>query len=120
MDSAFQASIGLIIDLKHVSDKPVMPFVLESARIFSGCTNEMRAWVRLSNDAKPQDRTVKLDIDLCDQHGNICVQMQGLTLRRLAPPHHQEHPILFLRTLIPLNMARPSILLFMSSSSPTF
>lgn len=83
MDSALQASIGLIIDLNHVPSNPFVPFVLESVRILSACTKEMVAWVRYPDSSKPEDKTIKLDIDLCDQQGNVCVQMQGLVSRVL-------------------------------------
>jgi len=79
MDSALQASIGLIVDPNHVPDKPSVPFALESTRIVSACTKEMVAWVRYSEGSKPGD--VKLDIDLCDDQGNVCVQMRGFALR---------------------------------------
>jgi polyketide synthase-like dehydratase family protein/polyketide synthase family protein len=83
MDSALQASIGLIVDLNHIPDKPRVPFVLESARIISACTKKMAAWVRYSESSKPVDKTIKLDIDLCDENGNLCIQMRGLALRVL-------------------------------------
>jgi polyketide synthase PksN len=83
MDSALQASIGLIVDPNHLPSNPSLPFVLESVRILSACTREMFAWVRYSKAGRPEDRIVKLDIDLCDQEGNVCVQMRGFSLRAL-------------------------------------
>jgi acyl transferase domain-containing protein/acyl carrier protein len=83
MDGALQASIGLIVDLNNVPTKPYLPFAVESLRIVSACAKEMTAWARYSKGSKPGDKTVKVDIDLCDQHGNICVQMQGFALRVL-------------------------------------
>jgi len=84
MDSALQASIGLIADLNNVPTKPYLPFAVESLRVVSGCANEMVAWARYSKGSKPGDKTVKVDIDLCDQQGNVCVQMQGFALRVLG------------------------------------
>ena len=84
MDSALQASIGLMIDdANQTPDKPYVPFVLESLRILSPCTGEMFAWLRYSQGSKAENRTLKLDIDLCDHEGNICVQMRGFTSRPL-------------------------------------
>ena len=77
MDSALQASIGLIAS----SDQLRVPFALESLRIVSPCTEEMVAWVR---SAPGGHSALKLDIDLCDERGNICVQMRGLALRVVA------------------------------------
>jgi polyketide synthase PksN len=81
MDSALQASIGLAVD--HVPSEPSVPFVLESLRIISACTKEMFAWVRYSNGSKPQDKAIKLDIELCDPQGRVCVLMHGFISRVL-------------------------------------
>ncbi|HET8890470.1 MAG TPA: beta-ketoacyl synthase N-terminal-like domain-containing protein [Candidatus Angelobacter sp.] len=91
VDSALQASIGLIVDVNHVPSKPIVPFALESLRIMSPCTREMAAWVRYSPGSKPGDKTVKLDIDLCDQQGNVCIQMHGFVSRELAGGTKSAH-----------------------------
>jgi acyl transferase domain-containing protein/acyl carrier protein len=44
----------------------------------------MVAWVRHSPGSQAGDSIVKLDIDLCDERGNICVQMRGLSSRLLS------------------------------------
>jgi acyl transferase domain-containing protein len=81
IDSALQASIGLIVDLNHVPTKPYLPFAVESLRVVSACAKEMVACARYSKGSKPGDKTVKVDIDLCDERGNVCVQMLGFALR---------------------------------------
>jgi acyl transferase domain-containing protein/enoyl-CoA hydratase/carnithine racemase/aryl carrier-like protein len=91
MDSALQASIGLLVDLNHVPSKPSLPFALESLRIISPCTREMVAWVRYSEGSKSEDKVAKLDIDLCDQEGNVCVQMQGFASRVLQGEIKSTH-----------------------------
>ncbi|RYZ89429.1 MAG: hypothetical protein EOO68_25445, partial [Moraxellaceae bacterium] len=83
MDSALQASIGLADDLEGDS-KPSVPFALESLRILTACTSDMFAWVRYSTGSRAGDNLVKLDIDLCDSLGNICVQLRGFTSRVLG------------------------------------
>jgi len=84
IDSALQASIGLIIDRNHVPTSPPVPFVVESVRILSVCAKRMTAWVRLAEGSLPEDRITKVDIDLCDQQGNVCVQMRGFASRILG------------------------------------
>jgi len=84
MDSALQASIGLIVALNNVPTKPYLPFAVESLRIISSCAKEMAAWARYSKGSKPGDKTVKVDLDLCDERGNVCVQMRGFALRVLV------------------------------------
>ncbi|HET8797285.1 MAG TPA: polyketide synthase dehydratase domain-containing protein, partial [Thermoanaerobaculia bacterium] len=81
MDSALQASIGLLVDPRRVPENPAVPFALDSIRIFAACTREMAAWVRHAADSREGD--VKLDIDLCDGGGNVCVQMRGFALRTM-------------------------------------
>ena len=83
IDSALQASIGLIVDLNHVPTKPRLPFAVESLRVISACAKEMVAFARYSKGGRPGDKTVKVDIDLCDERGNVCVQMRGFALRVL-------------------------------------
>src|SRR5579864_8267584 len=83
VDSALQACVGLI-DLGLESSRPRMPFSLEMLRIVSPCTPQMVAWVRYAEGSQATDNVVKLDIDLCDERGNICVQMHGLSLRVMS------------------------------------
>ena len=84
MDSALQASIGLLVDLNHVPTKPYVPFAVESLRVISACAKEMVAFARYSKGGQPGDKTAKVDIDLCDERGNVCVQMRGVALRVLG------------------------------------
>ncbi|MCP5004987.1 MAG: SDR family NAD(P)-dependent oxidoreductase, partial [Planctomycetes bacterium] len=91
MDSAIQSSIGLMLSNSVLPDgiqsassgsetplKPSLPFALESLKILGPCTSGMYAWVRYSGGSAPSDKVQKLDIDLCDELGNICVKMRGL------------------------------------------
>jgi acyl transferase domain-containing protein/enoyl-CoA hydratase/carnithine racemase/acyl carrier protein/SAM-dependent methyltransferase len=101
MDSALQASIGLLVDRNHVPGRPAVPFAVESVQIFSPCTEEMSAWVRYSGASKPGD--LKLDVDLCDALGNVCVQLRAFALRvidgegRPAAAVVRDEPRLFIK-----------------------
>src|SRR5579864_3415403 len=81
MDAALQASIGFAEDITAPSLQARVPFALESLRIISDCTQEMYAWVRYSPASQSADKIFKLDIDLCDEHGNVCVQIRGFSSR---------------------------------------
>jgi acyl transferase domain-containing protein/acyl carrier protein len=83
MDGALQAAVGLIDDASE-SNEPRLPFALESLRIVSPCTPEMVAWVRYAPGSQVRDYIFKLDIDLCDERGDVCVQLRGLSLRALG------------------------------------
>jgi acyl transferase domain-containing protein/enoyl-CoA hydratase/carnithine racemase/acyl carrier protein len=81
MDSALQSSVALIADLTQIPNNPSLPFALDRILIISACTSNMFAWVRYSTGYKFEDKLIKLDIDLCDQEGNICIQMRGFSTR---------------------------------------
>jgi polyketide synthase PksN len=84
MDGALQACVGLMEGSTERSHPTRLPFALESLRIVSPCTPEMAAWVRYAAGSQAGDKVVKLDIDLCDEHGNVCVQMRGFSSRVLS------------------------------------
>jgi polyketide synthase PksN len=83
MDSALQAAVGLIQTGLAIG-QPRVPFALETLRIVSPCTPEMVAWVRYAPGSQASGDIVKLDVDLCDAQGNVCVQMRGFSLRALS------------------------------------
>ena len=72
MDSALQACVGLM------DGRTRLPYALERLRIVSRCTREMVAWVR-SVGGSQAGEVIKLDVDLCDERGNVCVQVQGIS-----------------------------------------
>uniref|UniRef100_UPI002C385DCD polyketide synthase dehydratase domain-containing protein n=1 Tax=Methylomusa anaerophila TaxID=1930071 RepID=UPI002C385DCD len=80
LDAALQAS--LMLNPGEV--KPALPFALQKLEIFGKCTAAMWALVRYSGGNQAGDKAPKLDIDLCDGQGNICVRLKGLSLRGLA------------------------------------
>src|SRR6266545_3328709 len=83
MDGALQAAVGLIDDASE-SIQLRLPFALDSLRIISPCATDMIAWVRYSPGSQAADTVAKLDIDLCDERGNVCAQMRGLSSRALG------------------------------------
>jgi polyketide synthase PksN len=84
MDSALQAAAGLMDDLTKPPLQPALPFALDTIRIISASTENMFAWVRYAEGSGPVDAITKLDLDLSDEEGNVCVQMRGLSLRQLV------------------------------------
>ncbi|MCP4647336.1 MAG: hypothetical protein GY852_06315, partial [bacterium] len=61
--------------------EPALPFALERLEILDGCTSSMWAFVRYSEGSSKEDKVKKLDIDLCDEAGKVCVRMQRFTSR---------------------------------------
>ncbi|MGD0098084.1 MAG: SDR family NAD(P)-dependent oxidoreductase [Terracidiphilus sp.] len=87
IDGALQACAGLLDGWSEGVVKPRVPFALDKLRILSHCTQEMFAWVRYSVASQPADSLLKLDIDLCDERGNVCVQVRGLASRVIDLAH---------------------------------
>jgi polyketide synthase PksN len=99
MDSTLQASLGLMNGA--VDGSPVVPFALEELEILGPCSSKMWAFIRLRQDSPTAGKMRKLDIDLCDEAGRICVRMKSLTLRvlqsgvgaaRVSPPVTEPKP----------------------------
>lgn len=90
MDSALQSSIGLLDSLDGHSN-PSLPFGLEELHVLHACDTEMYAWVRYSPGSKADDKITKLDIDLCDRDGLVCVQFRRFTSRVLDASSSQPN-----------------------------
>jgi len=90
MDGALQASIGLSPDFAQLPERPALPFALQSLQVFAGCQSVMVAWIRHSKDTPANDSVSRLDIDLCDGHGNVCVRLNGFSSRVLAARTEQK------------------------------
>ncbi|MGZ5431807.1 MAG: SDR family NAD(P)-dependent oxidoreductase [Thermoanaerobaculia bacterium] len=70
IDAALQAAASWI---DRESGPSRQPFALETLRIVAPCSAEMVARVR--GDAS------RVEIDLCDANGKVCVELRGLSLR---------------------------------------
>jgi amino acid adenylation domain-containing protein len=82
MDSALQASIGLYANIDNNCLKPALPFALESLEIFGSCKASMWAFVR-KNNGRADFGIQNLDVDLCDDKGNVCARMKGFSSKVL-------------------------------------
>nr|WP_240464227.1 SDR family NAD(P)-dependent oxidoreductase [Paenibacillus apiarius] len=84
MDGALQASVGFIINTE-VSEagnhlNPSLPFTMEKLEIYDRCVSLMWAVIKKENANK---QLIKLDIDICDETGNVCVRIKGYASRVL-------------------------------------
>ncbi|HET8797880.1 MAG TPA: type I polyketide synthase, partial [Thermoanaerobaculia bacterium] len=79
-DGAFQATIGMAGDLQGTS-AAWLPYALGSLRIVAPCAREMFVWVRHADGGARDGKVAKLDLDLCDRRGNVCVQLRDLSAR---------------------------------------
>ncbi|MES2939421.1 MAG: SDR family NAD(P)-dependent oxidoreductase [Pseudomonadota bacterium] len=100
MDSALQATSGLALAVGEAArgdGKPSLPFALEAVRIFGRVPADPWAVVRFAAGSGPADKVRKLDIDLCEADGAVCVRMQGFSMRTLGSEtaDHNEDAELF-------------------------
>lgn len=83
--SALQASAGLMMDFGKTVPSPgtwlINPDVALAMRkleVFGTIASTMWAWVEVSNASHPGNE--QLNIDLCDEQGNVYVRMKEITL----------------------------------------
>jgi acyl transferase domain-containing protein/acyl-CoA synthetase (AMP-forming)/AMP-acid ligase II/acyl carrier protein/ubiquinone/menaquinone biosynthesis C-methylase UbiE len=84
MDAALQAAIGMVAgDGNTFLTKPSLPFALQELEVYNRCTRNMWAVIEYSKCNMASDKLRKLDIDLCDEQGQVSVRMQGFSSRTL-------------------------------------
>jgi acyl transferase domain-containing protein/acyl carrier protein len=81
IDSALQAAIGLG-ERGAIPGDPMLPFALESLCILGDCGARPYVFVRRADAGSTDTAQLTLDLDLCDEHGKLCVQMRGFSARR--------------------------------------
>ena len=82
LDSALQASVCLVADFNQPAGYPFLPVALASLSVVAAGGKDLYAWVRYAPGSSPDGKTNLLDIDLCDQQGNVGVQLRGLSLQQ--------------------------------------
>ncbi|MEE6265608.1 SDR family NAD(P)-dependent oxidoreductase [Streptomyces diastatochromogenes] len=88
LDSAIQASAALNMAGDGMPQGTAVPFALEQLDVFAECAPAMWAVVRTADDPAVDSPLSRLDIDLVDDAGEVCVRMTGYTARQVtqAPP----------------------------------
>lgn len=82
MDSALQASIGLLSDASATDRSLPLPFALDAVEIHGPCPAQAWAWLRSAGTAGDLR---KFDIDIADSQGRVLVRLQGLSSRISEP-----------------------------------
>ncbi|MBY0573448.1 MAG: polyketide synthase dehydratase domain-containing protein, partial [Undibacterium sp.] len=88
LDAALQASLGLQVamEAKMAATGKIelmLPFALEGLEVLAACSVNMWAVVAYSEGSQAGQLVQKLDIDLCDEEGHICVRFKQFSLRRV-------------------------------------
>jgi hypothetical protein len=66
---------------------PCLPFAVEAVLVHAPCPARMLAWVRAAGTSGAPAR---VDIDLCDEAGNVCVQLRGFSSRPMRDAGFDE------------------------------
>nr|WP_010097992.1 SDR family NAD(P)-dependent oxidoreductase [Ornithinibacillus scapharcae] len=92
LDSALQATIAFslteystteaIFTSAETNKQIHLPFALEEIEIMKDCSAKMWAYIYKDMQQK-EEKIQKINIDLCDDEGNICVRIKGLAFRTL-------------------------------------
>ena len=90
LDSALRAAIGIAVKKEVQNGEPQvsLPLALDRLEILDRCSESMWAWVSVVGDYDVVGDTganiQKLDIDMCDEAGTICVRMKALSIQKTS------------------------------------
>ena len=87
LDSALQATFGLSLTGEPQVDKQTgtaLPFALGAIHIYRPLPANAWVWGRYSQGSTPDDAVRKLDITVCDEQGQVCVELLGFSSRILS------------------------------------
>ncbi len=83
MDGALQAAVGFLLQAgADLLTKVSAPFAVESVVMYRGCSATMWAWLR-KTPGSGTEAVRKLDVDLFDSEGNLCVSLRRFSSRVL-------------------------------------
>ncbi|MER7986302.1 SDR family NAD(P)-dependent oxidoreductase [Streptomyces noursei] len=80
LDAALQATVGLVLG-EH-GDAPegtALPYAVREVRVLAPTPTEGWAVVHRAADDRRESGVRRLDIDLCDTQGNVCVRLLGFS-----------------------------------------
>ncbi|HEX7312899.1 MAG TPA: amino acid adenylation domain-containing protein [Pyrinomonadaceae bacterium] len=79
LDSAVQAS--LVLRARRDGDDLTLPYSVKAVRTYERCPPAVLAVVQQGGDDEANRRVSSFDIDLCDEHGKVCVRLEGIVSR---------------------------------------
>ncbi|TXI48906.1 MAG: SDR family NAD(P)-dependent oxidoreductase [Lysobacter sp.] len=85
LDAALQIASALVAGFAPDSAQITTPSALDALQIFAPVPHNAYAWVRYARGGRIDDPVVRLDIDLIDEEGAVCVRFKGLGLRANRP-----------------------------------
>ncbi|WP_440119621.1 SDR family NAD(P)-dependent oxidoreductase [Paenibacillus sp. QZ-Y1] len=94
MDGALQTAMLLLDDNATLQDQEKgtkLPFYMEELDCLFPCTAEMWVHVRFGDGGSMGGNVAKLDMDLMDAEGNVCVRIRNYMCRSMPGEKRQEH-----------------------------
>lgn len=90
MDAVLQTSLALPSEGGEVSSGVNLPFALDRLIFHFRPPAEVYAWIRPAPGSS--SRLQKLDVDICDANGRVCVQMRGFSSRLVKANVSEQTP----------------------------
>ncbi|HEX6101023.1 MAG TPA: SDR family NAD(P)-dependent oxidoreductase [Thermoanaerobaculia bacterium] len=104
--------------VRDETGEPGTALGMRSLRVVAPCAQEMFAWIRPVSGSEAAGDVVELDVDLCNERGEVCVQMHGMRWQpasaeavetgRLAAAGEASRPALVRREILFATEARPA------------
>ncbi|ODP28426.1 Polyketide synthase PksM [Paenibacillus nuruki] len=92
LDGALQASIGLTTGFDTSMSVPSLPFALQRLEVVENCDPEMWVHIQYSAGSHSHDPMPRLDINICNQQGTVCIRLKEFVTRRMQSDHTTEQP----------------------------
>ena len=96
LDAAIQASVALALptigNMRSEEVKLALPYSAERITVYEKCQKQMWAYIRYNKNNGSVMGLQKLDIDLCNSFGKVCIAIKGLTSKipNNKQPEHQQ------------------------------
>ncbi|WP_344608378.1 SDR family NAD(P)-dependent oxidoreductase, partial [Streptomyces glaucus] len=89
LDGALQATLGVLLeeqDAEPAAGSAAVPFTVREVQLLRPTPAEGWAVVRRAADDRGEGRPRRLDVDLCDDRGTVCVRLLGFGTRAIRTP----------------------------------
>ncbi|RRS06556.1 amino acid adenylation domain-containing protein [Pseudoalteromonas sp. J010] len=108
MDGALQSCLLLLAGSQTLPSETALPFAMDSLKVIKSCDTTMTVWARFAQGAQRTEQLVKMDLDLLNSAGEVCVEIRGFCSRVIAaetPKSSQEPQQIF---AVPTWQAQPA------------
>jgi acyl transferase domain-containing protein len=86
LDSALQASVGLLLPGDPAASGPMLPYAVDAVEIFGQCRPAMWAVLRPRAEGTAPAAVRKFDVELCNDDGVVTVRITGAASRARRVP----------------------------------